>query len=112
MGETRRREFVVRGHNYLDILNRLRVGMPQSNFKETLKSTETSVMFYEERQGFWEKWFPTGDAEFVTVTATPVGEDTYLRILTETSARDIDKLMERAIDAVGREVPLEEAKPE
>ena len=106
MGEQRRREFLVRGHNHLDVMARIRSGLTQNNFKETSQSTETSVKF-RDNPGFWRTLF--GALNFVTVIAIPVGEDTRLIILADAKGRRPDELIEQVSNFIGREVALEEA---
>jgi len=106
VGEQRRREFLVRGHNHLDVMARIRSGLTQNNFKETSQSTETSVKFHD-NPGFWRTFF--GDFNFVTVIAMPVGEDTRLIILADAKGRRPDELIEQVSNFIGREVALEEA---
>ena len=106
MGEQRRREFLVRGHSHLDVMARIRAGLTQNNFTETLQSTETSVKF-RDKPGFWRTLF--GALNFVTVIAIPVGEDTRLIILADAKGRRADELIEQVSNLIGREVALEEA---
>jgi hypothetical protein len=106
VGEQRRREFLVRGHNHLDVMARIRAGLTQNNFKETGQSTETNVKFHD-NPGFWRTFF--GDFNFVTVIAIPVGEDTRLIILADAKGRRADELIDQVSNLIGREVALEEA---